>query len=88
MSQQKLVDIPFFDLSIENRKRLVFGIYFFNARVPEARKHKCEYIGKESPAYSKMRMGKEGYPYVVPTALWNNQFFMLYMASIYLGSDR
>ena len=88
MSQQKLVDIPFFDLSIENRKRLVFGIYFFNARVPEARKHKCEYIGKESPAYSKKRMGKEGYPYVVPTALWNNQFFMLYMASIYLGSDQ
>lgn len=66
----------------------MFGIYFFNARVPEARKHKCEYIGKESPAYSKKRMGKEGYPYVVPTALWNNQFFMLYMASIYLGSDR
>ena len=65
MSQQKLVDIPFFDLSIENRKRLVFCIDFFNARVLEARKHKCEYIGKESPAYSKKRMGKEGYPYVV-----------------------
>ena len=59
MSQQKLVDIPFFDLSIEDRKRLVFCIYFFNARVSEARKHKCEYIGKESPAYSKKRMGKE-----------------------------
>ena len=33
----------------------MFCIYFFNARVPEARKHKCEYIGKESPAYSKKR---------------------------------
>ena len=58
MSQQKLVDIPFFDLSIENRKRLVFCIDFFNARVPEERKHKCEYIGKESPHIVKREWEK------------------------------
>ena len=52
----------------------MFCIDFFNARVLEARKHKCEYIGKESPAYSKKRMGKEGLSVVVPTALWNNSF--------------
>ena len=89
MSQQKLVDIPFFDLSLENRKRLVFCIDFFNARVPEERKHKCEYIGKESHAYSKKsRMEKEGCPDAAPAVLWNNQFFMFYMASGELGSGK
>ena len=56
MSQQKLVDIPFFDLSIENRKRLVFCIDFFNARVPEERKHKCEYIVKREWEKRDIRM--------------------------------
>ena len=55
----------------------------------EAGKHKCEYIGKESHAYSKKsRMEKEGCPDAAPAVLWNNQFFMFYMASGELGSGK
>lgn len=79
----------FLYLVTENWKKQDFCLYFHNARVHEAGKHKCEYIGKESHTYSKKsRMEKEGCPDAAPAVLWNNQFFMFYMASGELGSGK